>query len=358
MINPELRLFDALHQGTINSTSSCGLAKRILSLLLFSVITFKNQLKIIMQATIQKELTGKMDTMEFKSLFKMNSKTHILNMVYNWLIIFVVIYAYHLLSSLWFYIPALLIIGARMHALTILMHDAAHYRFLKNRKWNDLISNVFIMYPLFSSIQKYRANHLKHHQHLNSDMDPDWVAKLTKREFQFPKTKGNFLLTIFSYIIFYQGFLDAVWFLKRYKTSGKKRNPQNRDRYIKLAFYLILFSSLTYFNLWYSYILFWMAPYLSSFFMFQYIRSVAEHFGDLAYEDSLSSTRTVQPNLFEKFFIAPHHVGYHIEHHLFPAIPFYNLPKLHKLLMKQDKYRLNAHITRGYVKGLLQELGK
>jgi fatty acid desaturase len=26
---------------------------------------------------------------------------------------------------------------------------------------------------------------------------------------------------------------------------------------------------------------------------------------------------------------------YHIEHHLFPQIPFYNLPKLHKLIKNQ-----------------------
>ena len=55
------------------------------------------------------------------------------------------------------------------------MHDATHYRFLKNRKWNDLISNITTMYPLFSSIEKYRENHLRHHQHLNTEDDPDWV---------------------------------------------------------------------------------------------------------------------------------------------------------------------------------------
>ncbi|MFT5265535.1 MAG: fatty acid desaturase, partial [Polaribacter sp.] len=37
---------------------------------------------------------------------------------------------------------AVIIIGARMHALAILMHDATHYRFLKNRKRNDLITNM------------------------------------------------------------------------------------------------------------------------------------------------------------------------------------------------------------------------
>ena len=28
----------------------------------------------------------------------------------------------------------------------------------------------------------------------------------------------------------------------------------------------------------------------------------------------------------------PHHVNYHIEHHLYPAIPHYNLSEAHRLL--------------------------
>ena len=28
----------------------------------------------------------------------------------------------------------------------------------------------------------------------------------------------------------------------------------------------------------------------------------------------------------------PHHVNYHLEHHLYPAVPHYRLPALHRLL--------------------------
>jgi fatty acid desaturase len=94
-----------------------------------------------------------------------------------------------------------------MHALAILMHDATHYRFLKNRKWNDLVTNYTTMYAIFTSIEKYRKNHLDHHQNLNTEEDPDWVAKLGRTAFEFPKTKVQFLLTISSYLVLYQGIL-------------------------------------------------------------------------------------------------------------------------------------------------------
>lgn len=311
-----------------------------------------------MDGTIAKELISKIDNTDFKSLFITKPVLHAWAMVYNWLIIIGVIYLFQLMDTLWIYPLAVIIIGARMHALTILMHDATHYRFLKNRKWNDIISNVFTMYPIFTSIEQYRANHLMHHQHLNTDDDPDWVAKLTRREFQFPKTKREFLLTTFSYFVLYQGILDAIWFAKRYRNSGQKKKVKTKKDHLKIAFYLLLIGLLTIFGAWKIFLMFWIIPYLTSFFMFQYIRSVAEHYGEMAYEDDFSSSRTVRPTLLEKFFIAPHAVGFHLEHHLFPGVPFYNLEKLHNTLMEQELYQSKAHITDGYLSGLLNELGE
>ena len=50
-------------------------------------------------------------------------------------------------------------------------------------------------------------------------------------------------------------------------------------------------------------------------------------------------------------------MGYHLEHHLFPGVPFYNLPKLHLMLMEEEVYQAKAHVTEGYMTGLMQELG-
>lgn len=310
-----------------------------------------------MNATKSNELISKLNSTEFKTLFNTKPYLHVLAMIYNYLIIFGMIYLCIQFPSAWLYLLTVITVGARMHALAILMHDATHFRFLKNRKWNDFISNYFIMYPIFTSIEKYRKNHLQHHQHLNTEEDPDWVAKLTKREFQFPKTKTAFMMTTLSYLVLYQGVLDAFWFLKRFGGADKKTKVKLTDKLLKLGFYVVLFSALTFFGVWKYYLLFWVVPYFSTFFMFQYIRSVAEHFGELAYEDELSSSRTVKPSLIENFFIAPHNVGYHLEHHLYPGVPFYHLPKLHQLLMEQKEYQTRAHVTNGYVAGLLQELG-
>ena len=34
----------------------------------------------------------------------------------------------------------------------------------------------------------------------------------------------------------------------------------------------------------------------------------------------------------------PHNVGLHLDHHIFPSVPFYNLKKLHEILLKDPAY--------------------
>ena len=303
-----------------------------------------------------RNLELKLEAQRLKPLFKIKPQIHAGAMAMNWLIIAsTMIFCIHFFNPA-LYVLAILIIGARMHALAILMHDATHFRFLKNRRWNDLITNLTTMYPIFSSIDQYRQNHLRHHQHLNTEHDPDWVAKFGKREFTFPKTRLEFILTVLSYFTLIQGIRDTLWFLRRFGSSEKKAKT-GRLNYVRLAFYVVLATVLTLTGGWAYFGLYWVIPYLTTFFMFQYIRSVAEHFGELEYDHLLSSTRTVRANWLERFFLSPHNVGYHLEHHLYPGVPFYNLPRLHRLLMVDAEYREKAHITEGYLSGLLQELG-
>ena len=118
-----------------------------------------------------------------KPLFKTNSRLHARAIAFDWLVILATITLCIQVFNPVTYLLAVLIIGARMHALAILMHDAAHYRFLKNRKWNDALTNFLTMYGLFTSIEQYCISHMAHHRHTNTEHDPDWVAKLGERKF-------------------------------------------------------------------------------------------------------------------------------------------------------------------------------
>jgi fatty acid desaturase len=49
-----------------------------------------------------------------------------------------------------------------------------------------------------------------------------------------------------------------------------------------------------------------------------------------------------------RVFLLSKNVNYHLEHHLYPSVPFHRLPELHALLMKRDSYRRAAHVVPSY----------
>ena len=285
---------------------------------------------------------------EIKDLLVLSRYRHGMAIVLDWLIIISMICAWVLYPYWWLYPFIIMVIGGRMHGLAVLMHDASHYRFLKSKKWNDAITNYLSMYPLFISIEDYRWSHLAHHNKLNTLEDPDWKAKIGRDAFAFPMKKKDFLMRIGSYLFIYQGVLDLVWIFKRFGSKNKKAE--------RITYIILMFAAITFFGVWKEYILLWVVPYLTFFSMFLYIRSVAEHFGGLDYNNLLGSSRTIKVSFWESFFLSPHNVNYHLDHHLYPAVPFYHLDELNRRLELNSGYKNESHITYGYITGLLAEI--
>src|SRR6516225_5469490 len=95
-------------------------------------------------------------------------------------------------------IAAIVLVGAGQHQLTGLAHEAAHHILFKSRFLNDLASDWLCMFPLYSSTQHYRLQHLAHHQFVNDPLrDPDISQLQTSGHWlNFPLGKGVFLKTL------------------------------------------------------------------------------------------------------------------------------------------------------------------
>jgi fatty acid desaturase len=66
------------------------------------------------------------------------------------------------------------------------------------------------------------------------------------------------------------------------------------------------------------------------------LRAVCEHGGVVDLSSPLTAARTHLPRFNAAWLLArpllfPHHVNYHVEHHLYPAVPHYHLKRLHQL---------------------------
>jgi fatty acid desaturase len=232
-------------------------------------------------------------------------------------------------------------IGARLHALGVLMHEATHHRLVEARWLNEALGEVFCGWPLFVSLESYRQNHLAHHQNVNSALDPDWVRK-QKPDWIFPKTR-----------------LQLAWLLMRDALGlnlfdhlrGVSEMSKRSDKWSlrSRARWLVYLSVVTFgiaSGAWPLLLLYWLLPTLTWLQLVLRIRSIAEHFG---LNGSLQdATRTTYASFFEGLFLAPHNVGYHLDHHLFPSVPGRHLAELHQLLLRDESFRDQAHISSSY----------
>jgi fatty acid desaturase len=246
------------------------------------------------------------------------------------------------------YLLTIIFIGSRQHALSILMHEGSHYRLMKNRLANDFFAELFTAWPMNISMRNYREHHFPHHRSPNTDADPDWRLRSQDESWEFPKTvRGLVTMFLFDFC--------GLRFVDQYRSFGRYAFPEKRKRdwidLVRQVFNVTLVVSLTYFGLWIPYLLLWIVPTLSWLKVALRMRTIAEHYA-LDYSHMYRQTRTTYANGIERILIAPHNIGYHLDHHLYPSVPFYNLRALHEELMKTDEFRNQAHITKGYVQVL------
>jgi fatty acid desaturase len=291
------------------------------------------------------------DSDELKQLSVLQPWGTVAALALDWAVIAAAIALSSHFGGVWLYLLAVAVIAGRMHALAVLMHEAAHFRFLKDRKTADVVADVFTAWPIMATVDGYRQNHLAHHQHTNTDNDPDWAVKLGKAAYTFPQQVWVMTLNLLGYLIVLNSVRDLAHILPR--VSRTKQT--GTYKLARIGYYLAAATIITLLGIWKGFLLYWIVPYLTLFFLFAYVRSVAEHFGSMDYVEELGSTRTVIPYFWERWFFAPHNINHHLEHHLFPGVPFYNLPKLSAALMQDETYRAKAHITRGYSTGVLRE---
>lgn len=272
--------------------------------------------------------------------------------VLDWLAIAAIIAVSKYVGGWPIYIAAIILIAGRMHAIASLIHEFAHVRFVLDRKVNDWVGDFVCAWPLFVTVDSYRRNHLQHHQHTNTEKDPDYRVKYGTARFTFPQRVANLVRNLSLYVVGVNAVRDLRTGLDRLndKTAANKGYIAAR-----LGFYVAAGTLLFWFGGLDELFFYWMVPYLSLFMTIMYVRSVAEHFAIENIEEKLEGTRTVIPHFWEQAFFGPHCVSYHLEHHIYPSVPFYNLPKLHAALMENPDYKARAHITRGYTTGLLRE---
>lgn len=307
------------------------------------------------------ELPDRIAQKEIRDLCIVNNKKAITAICIEWLTIAAAII---LCQKYWhpgFYVLTVMIIGARQHALLVILHDASHYILLTNRKWNDWVGNILLGWPNFVPVQGFRFFHSEHHRHLNTELDGNRELWDTHNEFgelknlwRFPRTWAGMAAVLFQRLLTGTG---VLWIfrgiLAMLVPSARKRiGYPFAQAASQLIFYLTLSFIFTYTDTWKEVLLYWIVPYCTWHTFIQYIRIICEHSAIKCAEEPYHMTRTTIPHFIERIFILPRNIGYHHEHHWHPAVPFYNLPELHQRLAQKTNFGVLGNVTNSVFQSL------
>ncbi len=249
------------------------------------------------------------------------------------------------------YLLAAIVIGTRLQALGVLMHDGAHFLLFKNRTINDVVSDLFCAFPAGMSTTLFRHTHLQHHHHTNAESDPDLALLKQDPDFYWPRSRWAATWLMVRCLLSIN-VLRTFRVIRQWSPNLHLFDPLSPKFPLRARLLFVTFATgTTVAVLWADLVvpavLLVLLPGVTYLNFSNRLRATAEHLR-VPGSHELNSTRTVVTSWFGRFFLCPHGIGYHLEHHLFPSVPGRQLSRLHCLLMEDETYAAQARITRGY----------
>jgi fatty acid desaturase len=198
--------------------------------------------------------------------------------------------------------------------------------------------------PSGISAAQFTRWHLDHHAELGSTEDDPKRAHLT------PKINRRwYKLQYFTPALFFIYFRAARREALIY--SPELRAQIARERRVATLFHLCLGGAIAYFAGWGAMLRAWAVPVFVVFPIAFAINRLGQHY-DVNPDDVAQWSTLMKPSWF--WDLAYLNSNYHLEHHYFPRVPSYNLPKLARLL--QPFYKAHAMRTHSYAELLWKYL--
>ena len=220
----------------------------------------------------------------------------------------------------WIWIPAALVAGWTIFNFTVLLHEVVH-RAVFNGPRPGAERALAILYAIPSGISalQFTRWHLTHHAELgDSEADP-------KRHYLSPKiNKSWYKLLYFTPALFPIYFRAA-----RRETVTYPPNLQRRiawERRATIAFHLVAMAAIGILGGWGVLARVYLVPYFLVFPIAFALNRLGQHYA-IDPSDPAKWGSIIKPSRFWDFWFLSS--AYHLEHHYFPGVPFYNLRRLH-----------------------------
>ena len=238
----------------------------------------------------------------------------------------------------------ILLLGGRQLGFGILQHECGHKTMFTTPRLNQLVGDWLVSPPGLSNMNAYMRTHFPHHRLAGTHDDPD----LPNYQ-DYPVSRSRLRRKLFRDITGQTG-IRTIRFIGNNIRHLASLDAENRNCTLRgIAANLLMFGVLVAFGEGWLYLM-WPAATIFVQPLVSRIRQIAEHAAvpDLYDLDARKNTRTVYGNWLSRLMVCPHHVNYHLEHHLLPLVPKYNLALMHSLL-KDKGYYDSVYFPRGYI---------
>ena len=214
-------------------------------------------------------------------------------------------------------LTGIVMMGVAFNALGILIHEGLHGLLSRHAGLNHIIS-FFCGLPLGMSATAYQVTHNNHHYELGNK--PDYGTY--KQHFRQPVLVWTaYMLQLLFGTVFYVLLIPFIAFAAG--TPGDRLFIALEYLLIATAFTVII-TSLTLQAIQ----LYWLYPILVMSVLSN-LRGLGSHaLGNV--ENIYLSSRTIKASRLTAMLFL--NENYHLEHHLFPRVPGYNLRKVHLLI--------------------------
>jgi fatty acid desaturase len=242
--------------------------------------------------------------------------------------------AWHVQDRLYLLLPMLFLYGTFYVFMLNGTHELSHNSVFKTKFLNLFFLRLFCFFGWRNHVLFWES-HSEHHKytlHQPDDLEVVLPKKLTLKEF--------LRITFFDPLSLYQtlrkhlmhsvGRLEGEWENHLFPPQEvEKRNQLRNTARFLLVGHCALIAVSFYSGLWLLPVLTTLAPFYGGWLRF--LCNQTQHSGlqdDVA--DFRLCTRTVILGPLTRFLY--YRMNYHIEHHMYAAVPCYNLAKLHELI--------------------------
>jgi len=216
-------------------------------------------------------------------------------------------------------------------------HELSHKTPFKTKPVNEFFLKLFAFFGWWDQVW-FRPSHIRHHQ-VTTHNDYDGEVILPQ---QMSLKDWKFWLSLFAwnpqgtwnaFKVYYKratGKLDNDWFEFVMPESNKEIRRQHRNwaRFTLIGHWVLAATFLATGH-WFLIFLFNIGSHYCGWLGF--LAGMPQHYGLTPnVPDHRLCCRTYLTRGVTAFLYW--NMNYHIEHHMFPAVPFFNLPKLHKLI--------------------------